>query len=304
MYSHPRQTSKQSNLSLGRSLSKFTPLILFYIVSFIIYYGSLERVRTLFTGIFSGGIASRPVSPELYLGALSTWGLPLVLTFGLVYLISKQFLGGVSSFRLGIRRKNLVNAFLYGNAINILSLIGLPLEVHIIGFSSVAFSLERAGVPTTPLWLAAPFSLLIVFVVGILAYPLWMAFPASFLRKTRPLVRNALVTALWIMLFDGSYIIMGKPPEPGDLLIFGFAFLLLYYKFENSIGILLAYVITGEWVLLAVPASLGQSVFDVFLYARMAVSLGSLGFLAYKRHANSRLNQSTGSAPSTRVEEI
>ncbi|MEM3795044.1 MAG: hypothetical protein QW429_04130 [Thermoprotei archaeon] len=72
------------------------------------------------------------------------------------------------------------------------------------------------------------------------------------------------------------------PPEIGDLLIFGFAYLLLYYKFENSVGILLAYIVTGEWVALAIPASLGETTFDVFLYARIAVSASSLALLAFR----------------------
>lgn len=265
------------------SLSRYAPVIVFYLVSFVIYYGSLERVRALFPDLFSGATLIKPPAVQLYLGVLTTWALPLVLTFGVVYLVSRQFLGGLSPIRLGIRKKNLANAFLYGNAINILSLVGLPLEVRINGFSKVAASLIGAGVPTTPLWAAAPFSLLIFFVVGILAYPLWMGFPASFLRNSRPLVKVGLVTALWILLFDGSYVLMGNPPQIGDLLIFGFAFLLLYYKFENSAGILLAYIITGEWVVLAIPASLSQSMFDVFLYARMAIAIGSLVLIILRR---------------------
>lgn len=215
----------------------------------------------------------------------------MLLTSGLVYLLSKQFLGGLSTFRLGIRRKYLLDAFLYGNAINILSLIGLPVEIRISGFTNVAASLIGAGIPTKPLWIAAPFSLLIFLVVGTLAYPIWMAFPASFLRNMRPLVKVGLITALWIMLFDGSFIIMGNPPEIGDLLIFGFAFLLLYYKFENSVGILLAYIITGEWVVLAIPASVGESVFDLFLYARIAVSVGSLVILAFRRSESNKVGR-------------
>ncbi|MEM3670372.1 MAG: hypothetical protein QW767_01320 [Thermoprotei archaeon] len=60
--------------------------------------------------------------------------------------------------------------------------------------------------------------------------------------------------------------------------------------------ILLPYVVTGEWVALAIPQSLGEPTFDVFLYARTAVPVFPLAFLAFSqfRSSQTKSEQSRG----------
>jgi hypothetical protein len=110
-----------------------------------------------------------------------------------------------------------------------------------------------------------------------------MAFLANFLKGENWAVRIILGTFLWTLLYDGGFIFTGSFPPPGDFLLLGFAFILIYYRFQNSLGLILAYVITGEWVVLAIPAIIGPSVFYAVLYVRIAVSLGSICSLLYRR---------------------
>lgn len=219
----------------------------------------------------------------MYVLALILWALPFVLTLGLAYLVSRKFLKGFEKGQLGIRREGLLDSFLYSSSICILNSVLFLFMVRLEGFSEVASSLIASGVPTTPLWIAAPFSLLIFFIVGAVAYPLWVAFPANLLKGEHWSVRIVVGTLLWIRLYDGGFIFTGSPPPPGDVLLLGFAFILIYNRFQNSLGLILAYVITGEWVVLAIPAFIGPSVLYAFLYARIAVSLGSICLLIHRR---------------------
>ncbi len=255
--------------------SNRTQLVIFYILMYVIFYGMLLAISALLS-YMGVSIHSYPAA------GLALWGVPLLLSLAACFVLSRKYEGGFSFSLLGLRRKGFLITYLISSAAGLASMLMLLGEMKVEGFGAVASSIMKAGLVYKPLYLAVPYTLAIFVSLGFLAYSIWMAYPLRLIFKNKQRNRRLMLIAiviLWIVLFDQT--LVTAQIEPVDLIIFDILFVFLFLRFGNAYGLVAGYLVSGEWVLMAIPASMGQSVFDYVLYIRMAIAIVSLAVLAF-----------------------
>lgn len=250
-------------------------LYVFYILIYLSFYGTYFLLYEL-SRISGKSLQSFPVV------GIALWGIPLLLSFIFCVILSKKYEGKFELSFLGMRREGFLASYLISSALGLASMVILIMEIRTIGYSSVSSSIISAGFVFKPLYLSIPFSALMFLLISIIAFSIWMAYPLRLLSKVKSRKRTVLIVAaliLWILLFDQT--LFTAQISPGDLLLFDIIFAFLFLRYGNAYGLIAGYLFTGEWIVMAIPASIGEEIFDYVLYVRIAIAIVSIAIIAF-----------------------
>jgi len=200
-------------------------------------------------------------------------GLTTVLSFKL---IAKECFS--LSF-LGLKKDHIMLSFILAltvsSPISILWLISVKVE-----------GITKVLAIAKPEWIVLPISetaftiaLLFWILNGVIAFSLWEAFPLEILKSSSKLISVFFVVMMWAFLYNTP--LLTSKFDIIDILIFGFAFTLVYSKTRNSLGIIFAYLLNENPLLWIIAASFFPHMEKVFLFlliARFVICLAAIYF--------------------------
>jgi len=208
---------------------KLKAVIIVYILVFIIIYG---------TTLISFSLEYLSLLSHLFISISIVFSL-----FLLIYIISRYFLEVWSPKQVGWTTKNFSKSFLWASAPLLPFTLSLLIASYIFGTGTVMMWLDIGIEPPYPLWIPL-FGIVYWLLGGIIAFSFWQAFSYECLEKYPKKYVIPVISVLFILLYNQP-LITGDF-NPIDIIWLGIIFLLIYYKFQNSLSLVVSYVFLFE----------------------------------------------------------
>jgi hypothetical protein len=246
---------------------KLKAVIVFYVVVFGSIYGHL------FLQFFFEEIS--------LLGRLFITGVLFIVFLLVIYLISSYLLGGWKPKQIGWSKEGFSESILWASAL-LLPLTFTALVVcYIMGIDNVKMWWDL-GIEDPPLWIPL-YGVLIWLIGGLMYFSLWQAFPIETLKEYPKKYILSMVSILFILLYN--YPLVTSAFRPTDIIWLGIIFVAIYYKFRNSLALVLCYVFLFEGpVVWCFGVIFGDFFFLILLYIRALCSIAAIMFLIVKHY--------------------
>lgn len=270
----------------GGLKKRYRNLAIFYVATYSAFY-LFDYIRNAFSLSFALNSFPLIIAGSFALDAI---------LFLLVYALSKS--GRYWSPRLvGFRRAGILGAFVWANAFLLPITLTLLFRLYAYGQASILKLLYTSIPSSPPLWYPL-YAIGFWIAGGIAVFPLLEAFPYESLKDVRKRYAIPLIVVLWAGIFNAPLLAGVINLRPSDIFFFDFLFLIAYIKSRNSIGLVLAYVLSEDPVWYIIAVSWGVRVLSMGIVIRALLSIACVGILVFQ-YWRSRENDQKFRAPHT-----
>jgi hypothetical protein len=203
-----------------------------------------------------------------------------MLTFCFIFCASNRFLDTWNPNQVGWTKENFFESFLWASMLLLpLTIAGLVIG-YVLGLETLINWWSINIQQPFPLWLPL-YGIIFWILNGIIVFSFWVGYPQYLLKEDNKKYHLFIVSILFVFLYT-------KPILTGalkivDIIWLGVIFIYLYHRYENSLSLILAYVLLFEGpVLWCFAIILGKIFLLILLYIRVIWCLIAAAILLIK----------------------